>query len=39
MIIRNGMIYDAVHEEPYKADIQIRNGKIAAIKANFGACL
>ena len=32
MIIRNGTIYDAVNEKPYKADIRIANGKIAEIK-------
>ena len=37
MIIRNGTIFDAVHDEPYKADIQIKNGKIAAIKAKIKA--
>ncbi|MBR4461910.1 MAG: amidohydrolase family protein [Erysipelotrichaceae bacterium] len=37
MIIRNGTIYDAVHEEPYKADIQIKNGKIIAIKTKIKA--
>ena len=31
MIIRNGTIYDAIHEEPYVADIVVRDGKIAAI--------
>ena len=28
MIIRNGTVYDAVSDQPYKADIQIKNGKI-----------
>jgi len=31
MIIRNAMIHDAVHEEAYKADLLILDGKIAAI--------
>ncbi len=31
LIIRNGRIHDAVHAEPYTADIAIENGKIAAI--------
>jgi len=31
LIIRNGKIYDAVHPEPYLADICIRDGKIAEI--------
>ena len=34
MIIRGGKIYDAVHREPYEADILVRDGKIAAIGAN-----
>lgn len=31
MIIRNGMIHDAVKAKPYKADIQIKDGKIIKI--------
>lgn len=31
MIIRSGMIHDAIHEAPYQADILIREGKIAAV--------
>ncbi len=31
LIIRNGLIHDAVNEEPYVADICLRDGKIAAI--------
>jgi len=31
MIIKNGNIHDAVHEEVYVADIALRDGKIAAI--------
>ncbi len=31
MLIKNAMIYDAVHRDPYKGDILIRNGRIAAI--------
>jgi len=31
MIIKNGMIHDAIHEAPYQADILIEQGKIAAI--------
>ena len=34
MIIKNGIIHDAVKAKPYKADIQIKDGKIVAIKAN-----
>ena len=35
MLIKNGRIFDAVHEEPYKADILIENGKIKAIGTGF----
>lgn len=31
MLIKNGMIYDAVHAQPYAADIALRGGVIAAI--------
>ena len=31
MLIRNGTIYDAVHREPYRADIRTADGKIAEI--------
>ena len=31
MIIKNGMIHDAIHAEAYAADIALRDGKIAAI--------
>ena len=31
LIIRNGKIFDAVQEEPYIADICVKDGKIAAI--------
>lgn len=31
MIIRNGMIHDAVKAKPYKADLQIKDGKIIKI--------
>lgn len=31
MILRNGLIYDAVHEQPYIGDIAIDKGKIIAI--------
>ena len=37
MIIKNGMIHDAIHEEAYQADILVQNGKIAAIGANLAA--
>lgn len=29
--IKNGMVHDAIHEEPYLADILVKDGKIAAI--------
>lgn len=31
MIIRNAMIHDAVHAEPYKGDLLIRDGKLASV--------
>ena len=31
LIIRNGKIHDAVKEEPYVADICVKDGKISAI--------
>ncbi len=34
MIIQNGTIYDAIHPQPYVADIALRSGKIAAIGQN-----
>ena len=37
MIIRNGMIHDAVNETPYQADIAVRDGKIAEIAVNIQA--
>ncbi|MBE5769946.1 MAG: amidohydrolase [Clostridiales bacterium] len=37
MLIKNGMIHDAIHEEAYQADILVQNGKIAAIGANLAA--
>lgn len=33
MLIKNGLIFDAVHREPYYADIVLRDGKIAAVCA------
>ncbi len=32
--IKNGWIHDAVHEEPYLADVLADNGKITAIGQN-----
>lgn len=37
MIIRNGTIHDAVKAKPYRADIQIRDGKIVKIAENIKA--
>ncbi len=34
ILIRNGKIHDAVHEEPYIADICVKDGKIVAIGAS-----
>ncbi len=34
MILKNGMIHDAVNPQPYAADIALRDGKIAAIGPN-----
>ena len=31
MIIKNGLIYDAVNKEPYQADIRVEDGKITEI--------
>ena len=36
-IVKNELIFDAIHQEPYKADILIQNGKIAAIGENLSA--
>ena len=36
MIIKNGMIHDCVSREPYRADILLRDGKIAAIGHDLG---
>ena len=35
MIIRNAIIHDAVHQEPYKGDILIDDGKIVSVGAPF----
>ncbi|MBR4422205.1 MAG: amidohydrolase [Erysipelotrichaceae bacterium] len=37
MIIRNGTIYDAISDQPYKADIRIANGKIKEIRTKIKA--
>ena len=31
MIIKNAVIHDAIHEEPYFGDILIKNGKLASV--------
>ena len=31
MIIRNALIHDAIHEEPYRGDIVIENGKLVSV--------
>ena len=31
MLIQNGLIFDAVHPQPWKGDISIQNGVIAAL--------
>ena len=35
MLIKNGMIHDAVNREAYVADILIADGKIKAIEKNY----
>ena len=37
LLIRNGLIFDAVHREPYPADILVKDGKIAEIGAGLTA--
>ena len=37
LLIRGGLVHDAIHETPYIADILCENGKIAAIAANIEA--
>lgn len=36
-LIKNGLIFDAVHKEPYTADILIQDGKFAAIGEKLSA--
>ena len=31
LLIKNGLIHDAIHETPYRADILVQDGKIAAV--------
>ncbi len=37
LLIRNGTIFDAIHPDPYTADILVRDGKIAEIGENLPA--
>jgi len=37
MIIRNGLVHDAVNRDPYTADIRVRDGKICEIGASLAA--
>jgi predicted amidohydrolase YtcJ len=37
ILIKNGTVYDAVNREPYKADILVKDGKIAEIGENLSA--
>lgn len=37
MIIKNGLIHDAVNRKPYKADIKVENGKIKQIEKTIKA--
>lgn len=37
LLIRNGTIFDAIHPDPYTADILVGNGKIAQIGENLQA--
>ena len=37
LLIQNGWIHDAIHREPYAADILVQDGKIAAIGENLAA--
>ena len=37
MIIKNGMVHDAIKAKPYKADIQIKDGKIIKIAKSIKA--
>nr|MCR4854578.1 amidohydrolase [Erysipelotrichaceae bacterium] len=34
MIIRNGLLHDAIRREPYVADIRVENGRIVKIAAS-----
>ena len=36
-LIKNGLIFDAIHKEPYTADILVADGKIAAVGENLCA--
>ena len=34
LVIKGGLVHDAVHEQPYIADVAVENGKIRAIGAS-----
>jgi imidazolonepropionase-like amidohydrolase len=36
MIIKNALIHDAIHEEPFYGDIVIENGKIVSVGGDAG---
>ncbi|MBR6349986.1 MAG: amidohydrolase [Lachnospiraceae bacterium] len=37
MIIKNGLVFDAINREPYTADIRVEDGRIAEISASITA--
>lgn len=37
LLIKNGLIFDAIHPEPFRADILVKDGKIAKIGQNLEA--
>lgn len=37
MIIKNGLVFDSVNREPYKADVRVEDGKIKEIKSGLKA--
>ena len=36
MIIRNALIHDAIHREPYRGDIQVQDGKLVSVGPGAG---
>jgi len=38
LLIKNGQVFDAVHETPYVADLRLCDGKIAEIGPSLAAC-